>query len=121
MKTCPQCYTQMKDEARFCPQCGITITGNVNPTSMTTNVSVTPVAVMPEQNNAYALAGFITALVSLVLNIFGVVGLAATILSGIGLSQTKPNKRSRGLANTGLTIGLISLFYGLIQILFFLD
>lgn len=69
------------------------------------------------QSNALALAGFITALCSLLINLGGIVGLVATILSAVGLSQVKEKGKGKGFAIAGLIIGIISIVYGVWSII----
>lgn len=68
------------------------------------------------QSNNLALAGFIVALCSLLINFAGIVGLVATILSGVGLSKVKTTGKGKGFAIAGLVIGIISIIYGIYSI-----
>lgn len=116
MKFCPNCGKENINNSKFCPECGEQLSGErqvVAPIVRTTTTTV-----IEERTNSLALAGFITALLSLLINFWGLVGMVATILSGVALPQTGPGKeKGRGMAIAGLIIGLISVFYGLIQII----
>ncbi|MDE5830890.1 MAG: hypothetical protein K2H53_04470 [Clostridia bacterium] len=68
------------------------------------------------QSNPLALAGFIVALCSLLINFGGIVGLVATVLSGVGLSKVKATGKGKGFAIAGLVIGIISIIYGIYSI-----
>lgn len=68
------------------------------------------------QSNNLALAGFIVALCSLLINFAGIVGLVATVLSGVGLSKVKVTGKGKGFAIAGLVIGIISIVYGIYSI-----
>lgn len=67
--------------------------------------------------NSLALAGFIVALCSLFLNFAGIVGLVATVLSGVGLSKVKSTGAGKGFAIAGLIIGIISIIWGIYSIM----
>ena len=66
------------------------------------------------RTNVFAIAGFILALVSLFLNFFGIMGILATVFSGIGLYKVEECKSGRGLGVAGLVIGIISIVYAFI-------
>ncbi len=68
------------------------------------------------QSNTLALSGFIVALCSLLINFGGIVGLVATVLSGVGLSKVKSTGKGKGFAIAGLVIGIISIIYGIYSI-----
>ena len=68
--------------------------------------------------NGIAIAGFVVSLASLLINFAGIVGLVGTILSIIGLNQTKDNsKKGKGLAIAGLIVGIFSIVYGIFSII----
>lgn len=67
--------------------------------------------------NSIALAGFIVALCSLFLNFAGIVGLVATVLSGVGLAKVKSTGAGKGFAIAGLIIGIISIVWGIYSII----
>ena len=71
-----------------------------------------------KKTNSLAVAGFVTGIVSLFINFCGLVGLVATVLSAVGLSQIKSSKEEgKGMAITGLILGIIGVIYGLIVIM----
>lgn len=67
--------------------------------------------------NTIALAGFIVALCSLFINFAGIVGLVATVLSGVGLAKVKTTGAGKGFAIAGLIIGIISIVWGIYSIM----
>ena len=69
------------------------------------------------QSNGLAIAGFVVALVSLLINFGGIVGLVATILSAVGLSKVKSTGKGKGFAIAGLIIGIVSIIYGIYSII----
>lgn len=88
-------------------------------------VNSNPQNVQPAQPtvkiNGLAIAGFVVSLSSLLINLFGIVGVVGTILSSIGLAKLKKNnEKGFGLALTGIIVGAFSIIYGIYQtILFF--
>ena len=75
-----------------------------------------PINTPKDGQNPLALAGFIVALCSLIINFGGIVGLVATILSAVGLSKVKSTGKGKGFAIAGLVIGIISIIYGIYSI-----
>ena len=62
--------------------------------------------------NSLALAGFITSIISLFLNFWGIVGIVGVVLSSVGLAQINSNKeRGSGFAISGIMIGVFSILY----------
>ena len=116
MNYCPNCGKENTTNSNFCPNCG----QQLAVIKQVANPTVSNTAVPTEQKtNSFALAGFITALISLVLNFWGIVGIVATVLSGVGLSQTRSgNEKGNGIAIAGLVIGIFSIIYGVLAILF---
>lgn len=112
-KFCSNCGKEIKGNVNFCPECGKAVNPVVEETPVqTTNTTA------EDKVNALALSGFIVALISLLLNFWGIVGIVATVLSGVGLSKTGPGKeKGRGFAIAGLVIGILSILYGLFQIM----
>lgn len=61
-----------------------------------------------------SLVGFIVACVSIVINLYGAVGIVALILSVIGYNQAQTvNDKGKEFAIIGIIIGIISTLYGL--------
>lgn len=62
--------------------------------------------------NSLALAGFITSIISLFLNFWGIVGIVGVVLSSVGLAQINSKKEcGSGLAISGIMIGVFSILY----------
>lgn len=111
-KFCPNCGTENTTNSKFCPNCGQAMGEGV--------VNNTPVVNNGAKTNGLAVAGFVTGLSSLLINIMGLVGLIALILSAVGLTKTGPEKdKGRGMAVAGLILGIISVIYGLFQIFYY--
>ncbi len=105
-KFCDNCGTELQEGQDICLKCGKIINKKATSSEM----------------NSLALAGFIVALVSLFLNFWGIVGIVATVLSGVSLPQIKSRaQQGKGLAIAGLIIGIFSILYGLYTILMLSD
>jgi len=110
---CPYCGSVNNNGGNFCQNCGAHL--QVQPVNnYYPNVQNN---MYQQKTNGIALAGFITAMVSLILNFWGIVGIVATVLSGVGISKTGPGKeKGRGLAIAGLIVGIFSIVWGLFSI-----
>lgn len=103
-KFCTNCGAELNDEQDICVKCGKMVKKS-NSNSSNGN------------KNTMATTGFIIAIVSLFINFAGLVGLAATIVSGIGLAKAKDfDGNGKGLAIAGLVIGIFSIIYGIYSI-----
>ena len=109
---CKQCGNVIDKQTKFCPYCGIVLTEEDE------EVLPPPQPVVRKSSpNTLAIIGFVIALISLLLNFFGLVGIAAVIVSVLGLIKVeKHNGNGKAMAITGLVIGAISVVYGLITI-----
>lgn len=118
---CINCGHKIEDNAKFCSECGTTqqetsqtSTHNVgnhsNPAPRSTIQTV--------PYNTMCITGLVISGISLLLNFFGLVGIAGTIVSVIGLIDCEKKKENgKSLAVCGIIIGVFSIFYGLIAIL----
>ena len=124
---CPYCSSNIKDDSKFCPQCGAFVENNYSTgaklngaysNSGTNNFGEEPVYSsqgpepyqfsydQPRQEYAdgsysgMAIAGFVLSF------IFPLLGL---IFSAVGLSQCKKGRRGKGLAIAGLVLSIIWL------------
>lgn len=99
---CKNCGSQIDDGVAFCNRCG-------------TSTSVTR---KENQTNVLSVVGMIVALISLLLNFWGIVGIAAVVLSYLGLVQiNKTGEKGKGMALTGIAIGAFSIVYAFVMIL----
>ena len=108
---CKHCGNIINDETKFCPNCG----GK----QMEKNSTVEPP--MPVENkpssNAFAIVGFVISLISLLLNFLGLVGIAAVIVSVLGLIKVDAyNGHGKSMSIVGIVIGGISILYGFLTI-----
>lgn len=108
---CKKCGAKMSEGETFCSNCGYNNSSSSEETSESQNIvpSVTKV-----KNNTMAILGLVISGISLLLNFWGLVGIAGTIVSVIGLIECN-NKKENGrvLAIVGICIGGYSILYGL--------
>ena len=77
---------------------------------------------MEKKHNGLAVAGFVVSLVSFFINFWGIVGLIGTILSAVGLKNSKElDGKGKGLAITGLVFGIIGIVWGIYTIIILLS
>ena len=98
---CKTCGKEVNDQAVICPHCGCAIK----------EVSA-PAPVKASKNlNVLGLVGFILALVSLLIALFGSIATAGLICSIIGLVQANKKNQGKGLAIAGICVAAGSLAY----------
>lgn len=106
---CKNCGMQIEDGSVYCPRCGAAQSGIS---------SFAPDSPAPATNNTLAVVGFVVALISLLINFWGIVGIAATILSVLGyLGCKQKNQKGKGLAIAGIVIGAISVVWACVSLL----
>ena len=99
---CKNCGNQLGENVMFCDKCGARAT----------------VAKPQQQMNVLAIIGFIVACISFLLNFWGIVGIAAVVLSSLGLIQINKNgEKGKKLAIAGIVLGAISIVYAFILLL----
>lgn len=118
---CVNCGKEISDGSTFCPECGAAQQGTTPPPTSNTGNYANPVnqsAVKKAPYNMMCIIGLVISGISLLLNFFGLVGIAGTIVSVIGLTSCKQkNENGKALAIIGIVIGVFSILYGLIAIL----
>lgn len=100
---CDKCGGVVGDKAYKCVHCG---------------------AILPEETiikkdktNPLAVAGFLFGLISLFIDIFGILSILALVFSGVGLTQlNNKGEKGTGYAVFGFLFGLISLGYFIYKI-----
>lgn len=119
IKYCSNCGNELSENINYCPYCGEKIIRELKETKTineTKEESFDPNEF--ENPNSLAIAGFVTAIISLLLNFWGIVGIVATVLSAVAINQVNKSKeRGKGLAIAGVIIGTFSILYGLFQII----
>ena len=118
---CTNCGKEINNEVAFCPECGTAQQRTTPPPGANygsyNNTTANQPYVKYAPYNTMCIIGLVISGVSLLLNFFGLVGLAGTVLSVLGLISCKErNERGRNLAIIGIVIGAISIFYGFIVI-----
>lgn len=109
-KFCSNCGKELNEGVNFCSNCGEAISKETKEVVVSNYES--------ENTNSLAIAGFVTAMVSLFLNFWGIVGIIATVLSAVAIGQVNRIKeKGKGLAIAGVIIGSFSILYGLFQII----
>ena len=102
---CKECGNELSENTTFCDKCG----------------ARQDVVKKQEQTNVLSIVGIIVAGISIFLNFWGIVGIAAVIISSIALLQiNKSNEKGKGIAITGISIGALSVLYGFMVIILFM-
>lgn len=118
---CSNCGKEIKDGATFCPECGAAQQGTTPPPTSNVGNYAAPTSQSTAQKAPYnmmCIVGLVISGISLLLNFWGLVGIAGTIVSVIGLNSCKQkNENGKALAIIGIVIGVFSILYGLIAIL----
>lgn len=110
---CMNCGKEIPDSTAFCIHCGAAQSGGAAHPAPATLRQEAPAA-----NNTMAIIGFVVSIISLLINFWGIVGIAATVLSVLGLMGCKQkNQKGKGLAIAGIVIGGISIIWGAISLL----
>lgn len=124
MSTCNFCGGTIKGNEKFCTNCGAAVAPSPNQMNQqpvqqnqTIGSNGQPVANNAGKTTGTAIAGFVCALVGLIvlplpLGILGV-SLGATALNHI---KTFPQDKGKGLAIAGIVIGIINIIWAIISI-----
>ena len=64
---------------------------------------------MENKTNGLSIAGFVVSCCSMLIGLYGVVGLVGLILSAIGRSQAKNEGGKTGLATAGIVLGVVGI------------
>ena len=72
------------------------------------------------ETNIFSVIGFIVSVISIFINLWGLVGIAAVVLSTIGLLKIKESgEKGKEFAIIGISIGVFSIFYAFIVLVLF--
>jgi len=105
--TCPECEKEISDWAEACVNCGCPIKKDVSIVEKPKKI----------KTNTLVVVGCIASIVSLFINLWGIVGIVGIILSGAGLIQAGNNGESgKGTGVLGVIVGIASTVYYYIQI-----
>lgn len=119
---CVKCGKQIADGSKFCPECGAV---QPDDSAKSTAYSSGPInttdrysTVRKAQYNIMCIVGLVVSCISLLINFWGLVGIAGTVISVIGLiTCTRRNENGKILAIIGIIIGVISIIYALVVLL----
>lgn len=119
---CSNCGKEINNEVAFCPECGTAQQRTTPPPGANygsyNNTAANQPYLKDTPYNTMCIIGLVVSGISLLLNFYGLVGIAGTVLSVLGLISCKErNERGRNLAVIGIVIGAISILYGLIVII----
>ncbi len=118
---CANCGKEIRDGATFCSECGAAQQGASTPPVSGGGNYAGPASQPTAQQTPYnmmCILGLVISGISLLLNFWGLVRIAGTVVSVIGLNDCKQkNMRGKGLAIAGIAIGGFSIIYGLIGLL----
>ena len=118
---CTNCGKEIPNGSLFCPECGASQQG-VTPLPVSNasgyvgqnNIST----VQKAPYNIACIVGFVISVISLLLNFWGLVGIAGTVVSVIGLVSCKQkNENGKVLAIIGIVIGIVSILYGFYSVI----
>lgn len=116
---CINCGKEIEEGAEFCSHCGNSQRRDTKATEAVSEVPRQENGVSaPKKMNTLAIVGFVIAMISLFLNFWGLVGIAAVIVSVIGMIKVKENNENgKGFALAGIIVGACSVLYGFAMIL----
>ena len=117
---CVNCGKEISEGTAFCPNCGAAqqkTMSSAPDTGSYANPLNQPMA-KKAPYNGMCIIGLVISGISLLLNFWGIVGIAGTIVSVIGLINCQKKKESgKILAIIGIVIGVYSIFYGVYALL----
>lgn len=95
MKYCKSCGAELVDDAIICPKCGVAVEAQNG-----------------VKKNNFAIAGFVLALVAMVINGYAIPAILGLVFSIVGLVQiSKGGYKNKGLAIAGIVLGAIALVW----------
>jgi len=122
-KSCPSCGNPilLEKKDRICPFCG-GIVGNkaYKCPHCYSELNVETQIKNNGKTNILSVTGFIFGLISLFVDIFGILSILALVFSGVGLTQiNNNNEKGTGFAVLGFIFGFLSLAYFVYKIIAF--
>ncbi len=114
---CIYCGKEISDDSSFCRYCGMPQheNGSVRNPSDYEPVNQTNVR---RPYNTLCIIGLVVSVVSLFLNLAGLVGIAGLVVSIIGLVNCRRrNERGTALAIIGIVLGSLSILYGIFALI----
>ena len=118
MAFCSNCGKNIDNGIKFCPYCGNAVNNPNNEPGVQLSQNKSTIIIADKNSevkktlNVMALIGFISGVISFLLNFFGIVGIIACIFSGIGLGKFNPEtENNKWMAVVGLICGSINIIY----------
>lgn len=110
---CAECGKEISEGLKFCPNCGRQVT-KASGYDMQAH---SPMQTVPY--NTMSIVGMVVSCISILINFWGLVGMAGLVLSIIGLQQVKQrHENGKGLAVAGIIIGSISIIYACLVLMY---
>lgn len=118
---CNNCGKEINETMKFCPDCGTAQTSVPND-EWTYHKRTGGKRTQRGNYNVMSIAGLVVSCVALLLfDLYGLTGLAGTILSIIGLVNCKRNDEDgKAFAIIGIVLGGIAILSGVVSLLFLL-
>lgn len=111
---CNSCGNELKENESFCSKCGNSILNQKDESIISNDYG----SQSKEKYNLLSIIGVIIAGVSLLLNFYGIVGIAAVIISSIALVKiSRTNEKGKVLSIVGISVGGFSILYAFIILL----
>jgi len=111
---CPKCGEKNPEGSSFCTKCGASLTAAAAPVA----ADAPRAAAAGTRTSGMAVAALVMGIIGFLF--FGFLSILAIIFGAIGMSQTNkdPNLKGRGMAVTGLVLGIISIIGWVIAMIF---
>lgn len=117
---CPLCGKEVNEEHNFCKYCGSSLKENVQEEVEAIVVEEPKIIDVKEEKievknedkdyNLCAIFGFIAGIISIFFSFYGIMNIAAIVLSAVALNQIKKTgEQGKGLAIAGLATGIVSI------------
>ena len=115
---CTNCGKELVNGSTFCPKCGATQQEPTPPSVSNTGKranAVNQTVVQKAPYNTMCIIGLVISGISLLINFWGLVGIAGIIVSVIGLIGCKQrNEHGKTLAIVGIIVGTVSVIYAML-------
>lgn len=119
---CPSCGKEVNEEHNFCKYCGSNLREKVQeevenivveePKIIDMKETKTEIKSEEKDYNLCAIFGFIAGIISVFFSFYGLMNIAAIVLSAVALNQIKKTgEQGKGLAITGLVTGIVSMVF----------
>lgn len=117
---CIHCGKEIPEGSAFCPECGGNQNVKTTPVKESPAVSAAdsdpvPIPLAKTKYNTLSIVGFVIGLVSWFLNFWGLMGIAALVISILGLLGCR-RKNEKGLifAVVGICSGVVNIIYAVV-------